>query len=106
MFNFFIQNIFNIKEFRGWSPKQLILWQWNPAEEVLIERAVARAEQLAAIPPATFWHTKWALRGPVLQRAQTDGSQTDAGMRRIWASAETAAAIADYVQRTIGTRAR
>ena len=76
------------------------------AEEMLIERAVARAEQLAAIPPATFWHTKWALRGPVLQRAQTDGSQTDAGMRRIWASAETAAAIADYVQRTIGTRAR
>jgi enoyl-CoA hydratase len=76
------------------------------AEEKLIERALARAEQLAAIPPETFWHTKWALRGPVLQRAQTEGGQADAGMRRIWASTETAAAIADYIQRTIGTRTR
>jgi enoyl-CoA hydratase len=70
----------------------------------LIERAVARAEQMAAIPPETFWHTKWALRGPVVHRAVSEGAQPDMELRRMWASAETAAAITDYVQRTIGTR--
>jgi enoyl-CoA hydratase/carnithine racemase len=73
-----------------------------PAEE-LLERAVARAQQMAAIPPATFWHTKWSLRGPVLQRAEDNGRRLDAEMRHIWASAETAAAISNYVNTTFGS---
>jgi enoyl-CoA hydratase len=73
-----------------------------PAEE-LLEQAVARAEQLAAIPPATFWHTKWSLRRPVLERAEENGRRLDAEMRHIWASAETAAAIANYVNKTFGS---
>jgi enoyl-CoA hydratase len=73
-----------------------------PAEE-LLERAVARAEQMAAIPPATFWHTKWSLRGPVLRRAERNARQFDAEMRHIWASSETAGAITDYVERTFAS---
>jgi enoyl-CoA hydratase len=74
-----------------------------PADE-LMERAVARAEQMAAIPPATFWHTKWSLRGPVLRRAEENGRQLDAEMRHIWASSETADAICQYVEKTLGSR--
>jgi enoyl-CoA hydratase len=76
-----------------------------PAEE-LLERAVARAEQMAAIPAATFWHTKWSLRGPVLRRAEESGPPLDAEMRHIWASSETAGAIAGYVQKTFGSGRR
>jgi enoyl-CoA hydratase len=72
--------------------------------EQLLERAVARAEQMAAVPASTFWHTKWSLREPVLRRAEENGRQLDAEMRHIWASSETAAAISDYVRTTFGSR--
>ncbi|MFC2252470.1 S24 family peptidase [Labrys portucalensis] len=32
-----------IKEFRGWSPSKLLLWQWNPAEEFNIDRPLVKA---------------------------------------------------------------
>lgn len=32
-----------IKEFRGWTPKKLLLWQWNPAGDVLIDRQLVKS---------------------------------------------------------------
>ena len=71
----------------------------------LVERAVDRAEQLAAIPPETFWHTKWALRGPVVERVRHDAAR-DVRMLGLWLSPATYAAISAYVDRTIGPARR
>lgn len=73
-----------------------------PASE-LVERAVDRAEQLAAFPPDAFWHTKWALRGPVVERVRRDPSR-DAQMLALWMSPTTSEAISAYVERTFGSR--
>ncbi|MDQ0473212.1 LexA family transcriptional regulator [Labrys wisconsinensis] len=32
-----------IKEFRGWTPRALLLWQWNPAGEIEIDRQLVRS---------------------------------------------------------------
>lgn len=73
-----------------------------PAGE-LLERATAWAERLAAVPPDTFWHTKWALRGSVLdQLGGPEGRRADEEMAAIWKSPATRAAIAAYVERTLG----
>lgn len=74
-------------------------------EDELLERAVARAEQLAAIPPTAYWQTKRALRGPVLDRAAgPESRQADEEMTETWKSPESAAAIAAYVEKTLGQR--
>ncbi|MGH9036771.1 MAG: enoyl-CoA hydratase/isomerase family protein [Acidimicrobiia bacterium] len=76
-------------------------------EDELLERAIARAEQLAAIPSAAYWQTKRALRGPVLDHAAGEESRrSDEEMARTWKSPESAAAIAAYVEKTLGERRR
>ncbi|WP_454813817.1 XRE family transcriptional regulator [Labrys neptuniae] len=32
-----------VKEFRAWTPKKLILWQWNPPEEFEIDRPLVKS---------------------------------------------------------------
>jgi enoyl-CoA hydratase len=74
-------------------------------EDELLARAVARAEQLAAIPPAAYWQTKQALRGPILDRAAgPESRRADEEMTETWKSAESVAAIAAYVEKTLGPR--
>jgi enoyl-CoA hydratase len=63
---------------------------------------VAKAEQLAQIPPATFAHTKRSLRDRYWTEIETTGRQRDAEMLEAWKSPETSAAIAAYVQKTLG----
>jgi enoyl-CoA hydratase/carnithine racemase len=75
------------------------------APEELVEHAVGRAEQLAAVPPTVYWQTKRALRGPILEWATgTEARQADAEMAETWKSPEAAAAIAASVERTIRRR--
>jgi enoyl-CoA hydratase len=73
-------------------------------ETELLDRAVAKAEQLASIPPATFVHTKRSLRERYWTEVDETGRHRDAEMLEVWKSPETMAAISAYVQKTIGKR--
>jgi enoyl-CoA hydratase len=70
-------------------------------EAELLDRAISKAEQLAAIPPATFVHTKRSLRDRYWTEVETTGRQRDAEMLDAWKSPATMAAISDYVQKTL-----
>jgi enoyl-CoA hydratase len=71
-------------------------------ESEVFDRAVAKAEQLASIPPATFAHTKRSLRDRYWTEVETTGRQRDAEMLEVWKSPASFAAIAAYVQKTLG----
>ena len=73
-------------------------------EAELLDRAVARAEQLAAIPPATFAHTKRSLRDRYWTEMDESGRHRDVEMLEVWKSPETLAAIAAYAEKTIGKK--
>lgn len=70
----------------------------EPAE--LLERAIAAAQALAALSPATFAVTKQQLRHGARDRLATDGDRIDAAATEIWASPATLAHVQDYVART------
>ncbi len=74
-----------------------------PADQ-LLDRAVAAAEALAAIPPASFAHTKRQLRAPALARLESEGRAIDEQVTAIWARPEIQAAISAYVERTLKKR--
>jgi enoyl-CoA hydratase len=73
-------------------------------EAELLDRAVARAEQLAAIPPATFAHTKRSLRDRYWTEMDESGRHRDVEMLEVWKSPETLAAITAYAEQTIGKK--
>jgi enoyl-CoA hydratase len=71
-------------------------------ETEVVDRAIAKAERLASIPPATFAHTKRSLRDRYWTEVETTGRQRDAEMLEVWRSPATMTAISDYVQKTLG----
>ena len=71
-------------------------------EAELLDRAIAKAEQLATIPPATFGHTKRSLRDRYWTEVETTGRQRDAEMLEGWGSPDVMTAISAYVQKTLG----
>jgi enoyl-CoA hydratase/carnithine racemase len=73
-------------------------------EPELLDRAIAKAEQLASIPPATFVHTKRSLRDRYWTEVDETGRHRDAEMLEVWKSPETWAAISAYVEQTIGKK--
>jgi enoyl-CoA hydratase/carnithine racemase len=73
-------------------------------EAELLNRAIAKAEQLASIPPATFVHTKRSLRDRYWTEVDETGRHRDAEMLEVWKSPETWAAISAYVEQTIGKK--
>ncbi len=66
---------------------------------VLLEQALARANALAALPPAAFAVTKRQIRQAALERAKLDPSQAE--MEELWTAPETLARIREYVSRTL-----
>ena len=70
-------------------------------EAELLDRAIAKADRLAQIPPATFVHTKRSLRDRYWAEIESTGHQRDAEMLEVWKSPVTMTAIADYVQKTL-----
>jgi enoyl-CoA hydratase len=68
--------------------------------DALLDRAVAAAETLAALPPATFAMTKRQIRHDAVDRMARHGARVDADAEKIWTAPETLAHIADYVRRT------
>lgn len=75
-----------------------------PADE-LEKRAVELAERMGEIPAESFRITKEQLRAPTLERLARDQRASDAEIAAAWASDEPRAAIARYVEQTLGRRA-
>ena len=73
-------------------------------EADLLDRAIAKAEQLASIPATAFTHTKRSLRDRFWTELETTGPQRDAEMLEVWKSPETRATIAAYVEKMIGKK--
>jgi enoyl-CoA hydratase len=67
--------------------------------DALLERAVAAANALAALPPKAFALTKRQIRAPALERMQSP--ELDAAITQIWTAPETLERIRDYVARTL-----
>ena len=67
----------------------------------LLVRAVAVAEELAALSPAAFALTKMQARQPVRDTLQRTGASVDAAVREIWLDPQTLARMRDYVARTL-----
>lgn len=82
---------------RGWVDEVV------PAAD-LIERAVAVAQTLSALPAATFAMTKRQMHLPVIERLEREGRAIDAVVTDIWATQESTARIRDYVVRTLKKR--
>ena len=67
--------------------------------QALLERAVAAAKALAALPPKAFALTKRQIRAPALERMQSP--ELDAAIAQIWTAPETLERVRDYVARTL-----
>lgn len=72
--------------------------------ERLMEAAEGIAIRLSALPPEAFALTKRQLRCLALERVERYGAQIDSAAMKIWASDETRAGIAAYLERTVGKR--
>jgi enoyl-CoA hydratase len=66
----------------------------------LLDRAVAAAETLAALPPKTFAQTKRQIRQGVIDALERHGARIDAASMGIWTAPETLDHIRDYVSKT------
>src|SRR5207248_1120660 len=67
----------------------------------VLARATAQAETLAAIPAASFRHTKRQLRAPFQDRIAAGREADDARLAELWTSADLLAAISGYVERVL-----
>lgn len=71
----------------------------EPAE--LLERACAVADELAAIPAATYAATKLAVRRPLIEAARRDAELRDPAILEQWCSPEVLAQIGKFAAQTI-----
>ena len=83
--------------FGGWIDEVVA-----PAE--LMDRAVSRAQTLAALPATTFAMTKRQMHLPVVERLELVGDEIDGAVTDIWAAPDATARIQDYVARTLKKR--
>ncbi|MEZ6197716.1 MAG: enoyl-CoA hydratase/isomerase family protein [Planctomycetota bacterium] len=70
--------------------------------EELLERAIARARSLAAIPRVSFELTKSELRAHAGRLMADEKARLGASVRRAWASPPVLEALRAYVARTLG----
>ncbi len=82
---------------RGWIDEVVV-----PAD--LMDRAIAVAQTLAALPASTFAMTKRQMHLPVAERMEIVGDEIDEAVIDIWAAPEATARIQDYVARTLKKR--
>jgi enoyl-CoA hydratase len=77
-------------------------WVNEAVESALVmERAIAAAQSLAALSPAAFALTKMQIRQAVTERMTQSGEATDKAVTAIWTAPETLHYIRDYVARTL-----
>ena len=67
----------------------------------LMNCAIERARQMAAISSRAFAITKAKMRRDALERARRSATETDAAVAEIWSAGETLQTIAAYLERTI-----
>ena len=68
----------------------------------LMDRSLALAQELGAIPRAAFGSTKAMLNRPALDQIAKLSPERDEEVRLAWRSPETMQIIRDYLERTIG----
>ena len=73
------------------------------APEQLLDRALALAESLTAIPPEIFAITKRQIRQPLMNRLREDAAELDAAIDRLWTTPAALESIRAYVARTFKT---
>jgi len=66
----------------------------------LTDRALAVAEQLAAVAPAAYAMTKRQIRAPAAERVASSGA-LDAEITAIWTAPQTLAHVKEFVARTL-----
>jgi enoyl-CoA hydratase len=66
----------------------------------VLTRAVAIADQLAALAPEPLAHTRRQIRAPVLDRISQERASDDL-MRRMWDSPTARETVAEYVRKTL-----
>src|SRR5215472_4279545 len=67
--------------------------------QTLLERAVAAATSLAALPPTAFALSKRQIHAPALECMQSP--DLDAAIEQIWTAPKTLERVGDYVARTL-----
>ena len=72
--------------------------------EEVVDRAVASAGRLAAIPSQAFALTKRQLRSPALARMERGAAELDPEVLASWSRPETAARIRAFLERTVGRK--
>jgi enoyl-CoA hydratase len=89
---------------RTWLPEDSLargLVDELVAPEKLLDRAREVAEELAAIPPATYTATKMAVRRPMLEAARARAASTDAAVLEHWSSPQVLSEVAKFVAANI-----
>jgi enoyl-CoA hydratase len=71
------------------------------APDMLMDRAIAAAETLAALSPSAFALTKRQMRQPVAERTASNAQDFGDAVTKTWTAPETANRIRDYVARTL-----
>jgi enoyl-CoA hydratase len=74
-------------------------------KEALLDRALAVAEEMAAIDPYVFQSTKFAVREPMLQAARKQAELTDESVVNDWASEVTLKRVNEFVQNMYAKKA-
>ena len=69
--------------------------------EQLMDRALAAAHALGALPPETFAMTKGQIRQPLIDRMAKDAARVDVLAEKVWTSPDTLARVRDYVAKTL-----
>jgi enoyl-CoA hydratase len=82
---------------RGWVHEVV-------AADVLMERAIQAAQNLASVPVAIFELTKRHMQTSAIANLERDGDRIDAVVTEIWAAPEATARIRDYVERILKKR--
>ena len=67
----------------------------------LMQRAMAAAQELAALSPPAFAQTKMQIRQAVTERLAQSGEATEKAATEIWAAPETLSYIRAYIARTL-----
>jgi enoyl-CoA hydratase len=67
----------------------------------LMEQALAAAQTLARLPPATFAMTKEQIRQPLIDRMTQHGERIDALAEEIWTSPHTLVHVRNFVAKTL-----
>lgn len=92
---------------RTWGPDQALargLVDELVEPDQLLARACAVAEELSAVPPATYAATKLAVRRPMIEAAERLTAAEDAVIIERWCSPAVMASVAKFASKSIGGR--